>query len=60
MMAGLGFEEPADRLTAYMALVEHGDGCDACNEGSRETKSFLRQLLTQTPGERSGVPRHDL
>jgi hypothetical protein len=33
----LGFEEPADRLTemtaAYMALVEHGDGCDACNEG---------------------------
>jgi hypothetical protein len=32
----LGFEEPADRITeitsTYMALVEHGDGCDTCND----------------------------
>jgi hypothetical protein len=32
----LGTEEPSDRiadLTAcYMALVEHGEGCDDCNE----------------------------
>jgi hypothetical protein len=32
----LGTEEPADRITdmtaCYMALVEHGEGCDNCNE----------------------------
>jgi hypothetical protein len=32
----LGVEAPEDRLTelnaAYMALVEHGNGCDDCNE----------------------------
>jgi hypothetical protein len=32
----LGVEEPSDRITdltaCYMALVEHGDGCDSCNE----------------------------
>ncbi|MBB5061241.1 hypothetical protein HDF16_005977 [Granulicella aggregans] len=34
----LGVEEPEDRITeltaAYMALVEHGDGCDNCNESN--------------------------
>ena len=32
----IGIEEPSDRLTeltaAYMALVEHGAGCEDCNE----------------------------
>ena len=32
----LGTEEPSDRITdltaCYMALVEHGEGCDNCNE----------------------------
>jgi hypothetical protein len=32
----LGLEAPADHIiqttAAYMALVEHGDGCDSCNE----------------------------
>jgi hypothetical protein len=32
----LGAKEPSDRITdittCYMALVEHGDGCDRCNE----------------------------
>jgi hypothetical protein len=32
----LGTEEPADRITdltnCYMALVEHGEGCDDCQE----------------------------
>jgi hypothetical protein len=32
----LGAEEPSDRITdmnaCYMALVEHGEGCDDCNE----------------------------
>jgi hypothetical protein len=32
----LGTEEPGDRITeikvCYMALVEHGEGCDNCNE----------------------------
>jgi hypothetical protein len=31
----LGTEEPSDRITdltaCYMALVEHGEGCDNCN-----------------------------
>jgi hypothetical protein len=32
----LGTEEPSDRITdltaCYMALVEHGEGCDNCSE----------------------------
>jgi hypothetical protein len=32
----LGTEEPSDRITdmtaCYMALVEHGDKCDNCDE----------------------------
>ena len=32
----LGTEEPLDRLNdiqaCYMALVEHGEDCDSCNE----------------------------
>jgi hypothetical protein len=32
----LGTEQPSDRITdltaCYMALVEHGEGCDNCNE----------------------------
>jgi hypothetical protein len=32
----LGTEEPADRITqitaSYAAMVEHGSGCDKCNE----------------------------
>jgi hypothetical protein len=32
----LGTEEPSDRISdiqaCYMALVEHGEGCDSCNE----------------------------
>jgi hypothetical protein len=32
----LGTEEPSDRITdltaCYMALVEHGEACDNCNE----------------------------
>jgi hypothetical protein len=32
----LGTEEPKDRITdltaCYMALVEHGEGCENCNE----------------------------
>jgi hypothetical protein len=32
----LGTEEPSDRITdmtaCYMALVEHGEGCDDCDE----------------------------
>jgi hypothetical protein len=32
----IGTEEPSDRITdlttCYMALVEHGVGCDDCNE----------------------------
>jgi hypothetical protein len=36
----LGLEEPADRITqttaAYMALGEHGDGCDSSNDDQDE------------------------
>jgi hypothetical protein len=32
----LGIENPAERIaditTCYMALVEHGEACDQCNE----------------------------
>jgi hypothetical protein len=39
----LGIEEPADRITEitarYTAMVEHGSGCDNCNEvGSEEDR----------------------
>jgi hypothetical protein len=39
----LGIEEPADRITeitaSYTTMVEHGSGCENCNEvGSEEDR----------------------
>jgi hypothetical protein len=51
----LGVEEPEDRITAlntaYMALAEHGDGCDDCNENDLPERDDIPADPTESEPE---------
>jgi hypothetical protein len=59
----LGTEEPADRITqiaaSYTAMVEHGSGCEKCNEVEKVVdKKASKEPPAPGPTEPSGAGRY--